>query len=145
LWVALDRSDVMFMALANPGRPHRPDSRPDRRHGHRRARVLSIRAQAASAVAHTGGLVYPTRSTAAGVVPVMELLVAFALFYLLWLLAARVVREIVGNLRLLAWLLTRPLLWLAHRQAHAAQRHRQRARTMQELRELALPPGGGSR
>jgi hypothetical protein len=72
----------------------------------------------------------------------MELLFAFVAFYLVWLLARGVLREVAATLRLLAWLLTAPLLWLARRQVLAAQRRQQRARTMQALRELALPPGG---
>jgi protein-S-isoprenylcysteine O-methyltransferase Ste14 len=75
----------------------------------------------------------------------VEILVAFAVFYFVVIVAWRIVawtlRALGDILRMLTW----PLLWLAHRQALQAQRHRQRARTMQELRELALPPGGGVR
>jgi hypothetical protein len=75
----------------------------------------------------------------------MEILFGFVAFYLAWLLARGVLREIGATLRLVAWLVTAPLLWFARRQVQAAQRHRERARTMRELRALALPPGGGLR
>lgn len=78
----------------------------------------------------------------------VEILVAFAVFYLVvtvvWRIAAGTLRAIGDILRMLSW----PLLWLAHRahrQALQAQRHRQRARIMEELRELAFPQGGGLR
>jgi hypothetical protein len=75
----------------------------------------------------------------------MELLAAFCATYLAYLLLRGVLREIIATLRLALWLLTAPLLWLVRRQVLAAQRRQQRARTMAELRSLALPPGGGSR
>jgi hypothetical protein len=75
----------------------------------------------------------------------MEILFAFGVFYLAWRLSRGVLREIGATLRLAVRILTWPLLWLARRQVQTAQRHRQRAGTMQELRALALPPGGGSR
>jgi hypothetical protein len=74
-----------------------------------------------------------------------SVLVAFTVFYLAWRVAVRVLREIGATVRLITPLLTRPPLWLAHRQALQVLRSRQRARTMQELRSLALPPGGGLR
>jgi hypothetical protein len=71
----------------------------------------------------------------------MEILFAFVAFYLVWRLARGVIGEIVGSLQLALWLLTAPVLWLGRRQVLAAQRRG----TMQELRSLALPPGGGLR
>jgi hypothetical protein len=63
----------------------------------------------------------------------MEILFAFAVFYIVWRLAVGVLRAIADILRLLAL----PFLWLAHRQAQQAQRRRQRSATMARLRQLA--------
>ena len=49
----------------------------------------------------------------------------------------RVLRTILGALRLLAWLLTAPLLWLARRATVRALRRVQRRQTMAQLRQLA--------
>ena len=71
----------------------------------------------------------------------MELLFAFAMFYLAFLVARWFLRKIVGALRLVIWLLLMPLLLLARRrdrrQAVHVQRLEQRAATMARLRELA--------
>lgn len=63
----------------------------------------------------------------------MEILFAFAVFYIVWRLAVGVLRALCDILRLLAL----PFLWLAHRQAQHARRRRQRAMTMAGLRQLA--------
>jgi hypothetical protein len=63
----------------------------------------------------------------------MELLFAFAWFYLGYLLLVAVLRALCMVVRLLTW----PLLWLANRQALQTQRRRQRAATMARLRQLA--------
>jgi hypothetical protein len=67
----------------------------------------------------------------------MELLFAFAVFYLAWLLIVGILRALCNILRTLVRLLLAPLLWLAHRQGQQARRRRQRARTMAGLRALA--------
>ncbi len=63
----------------------------------------------------------------------MELLFAFAGFYLAYLLVVGTIRALGDILRLLAL----PILWLANQQALQAQRRRQRAATMARLRQLA--------